>query len=147
MGRQTKSNVPPAALRWSVERAGIEFGVSSNTLRKSLGKNSATPDQDGLFSTAQIVTALYGALHQEKLRTQRQVADRITLENEITRAEVLNPTELMRVLAMISDAKSSRIMAADVPRSVKDDLLTDLGSVPLVLEGGRACAKQIVPTS
>ena len=29
-------------------------------------------------------------MHQEKIRTQRQAADRITLENQITRGEMLN---------------------------------------------------------
>ena len=62
MGRNTKSNVSEAALRWSVERAGIEFGLTSATLRKALNKNSAAPDKEGLFTTQQIAAAIYGAL-------------------------------------------------------------------------------------
>jgi hypothetical protein len=73
MSRPTKSNVPKAALRWSVERAGIEFGLTSQTLRKSLAKTSATPDLNGLFSTKQIIGAVYGAFDQEKLATQKQL--------------------------------------------------------------------------
>jgi len=41
------SNVPAAALRWSIERAGLEFGMTSNTLRKLLAKNSAKAEADG----------------------------------------------------------------------------------------------------
>src|SRR6516164_5520071 len=133
-GRVTKSNVPTAALRWSVQRAGTEFGLTTNTLRKALNKDSARPDSDGLYTTAQICGALFGALHQEKLRTQRQIADRITLENQITRGEVLNRAETMRVLAMISDAMRSRIMACGMDRGAKEDLLKELSSVPLVLQ-------------
>jgi len=39
--------VPAAALRWSIERAGLEFGMTSNTLRKLLAKNSAKAEADG----------------------------------------------------------------------------------------------------
>jgi len=60
MPRVSKSNVPKAALRWSVERAGIEFVLTSQTLRRSLAKSSATPDADGLFSTRQITDAVFG---------------------------------------------------------------------------------------
>jgi hypothetical protein len=73
MGRATRSNVPAAALRWRAERAAVEFGLTTNTLRKALNKDSARPDSDGLYTTQQIIGALYGALHQEKLRTQRQM--------------------------------------------------------------------------
>ena len=63
---RTKSNVPKAALRWTVERAGVEFGLSTGTLRKALGKNSAAPDADGLFTTKQIVAAIYGGSLSEE---------------------------------------------------------------------------------
>jgi hypothetical protein len=96
MSRPTRSNVPQAALLWSIERAGIEFGLTSATLRKALAKNSAVPDRDGLFSTAQIVAAIYGALHVEKLRTQRARAWKLELENRITVGIVLNRAELER---------------------------------------------------
>jgi hypothetical protein len=132
---RSKSNVPAAALRWRVERAGVEFGCSSNTLRKSLAKNSAAADQDGLFTTQQIIAALYGALHQEKLRTQRQIADRITLENQITRGELLNRAALSKAFAQIADAISSRIMwCSELPRVAREDILRELSGWPLALE-------------
>jgi hypothetical protein len=111
MGRVTKSNVPAAALRWSVERAGIEFGLASHTLRKSLVKNAATPDADGLFTTKQIVAAIYGSMHIEKLATQRELRRKLELENAITVGSVLNRAELMKGLAAIADAFASRVMS------------------------------------
>jgi hypothetical protein len=122
-------------LRWSVERAGIEFGLSSATLRKALNKDSAAPDNDGLYSTQQIAAAIYGALHIEKIKTQRQITERITLENQITRAEVLNRAELMKVMAAIADAFVSRVMSVQgLSRQEKEDLLKDLASWLLALE-------------
>jgi hypothetical protein len=131
-----KTNVPTAALRWSVERAGIEFGLTSNTLRKALAKNSAAADADGLFSTAQILAALYGALHVERLRTQRARAEQLELENAITRGNFLNRAELMKGLAAIADAFVSRLNAAtEVPRQVREDLQRDLATWPSALQG------------
>jgi hypothetical protein len=134
MSRPSKSNVPEAALRWSIERAGIEFGLASQTLRKSLAKSSAAPDANRLFSTRQIVDALYGALHQEKVRTQKELADRYGLENAITRAEVLNRAEVERIFATIADAIKTRIMSSGLSRHEKEDILKDIASFPIVLK-------------
>jgi hypothetical protein len=70
----------------------------------------------------------------EQVRTQRALAQKLELENAITMASVLNRAELMKGLAAIADAMTSRIMAAGVPRSVKEDLLKELSSIPLILK-------------
>jgi hypothetical protein len=134
MGRVTKSNVPAAALRWSVERTGTEFGFTSQTLRKSLGKTAAIADANGLFTTKQICQAIFGSMRVEKLATQRQLTRRYELENAITEATVLDRAELMKGLALIADAMVSRIMASRLARSEKEDILRDISSLPLVLE-------------
>jgi hypothetical protein len=56
------------------------------------------------------------------------------LDNEITEGNVLNRAELSRCLAAVADAMVNRIMVANVPRSVKEDLLKELPSIPVVLE-------------
>jgi hypothetical protein len=136
MPRVSKSNLPQdRPLRWNIEKAATEFGLSMMTLRKSLNKTSAEPDSGGLYTTRQIAGAVYGgAFSEEKLRTQRQLTRKLELENSITEANVLNRSELMKGLAMIADAITSRIMAAEVPRSVKEDLLKDIAAIPLVLK-------------
>ena len=134
MPRPTKSNVPKAALRWSVERAGIKFGLTSHTLRRSLAKSSATPDADGLFSTAQVVGAIFGAFDQEKLATQKQLTRKYEIANAIAAASVLDWAEVTKVLAAIADAMTSRIMASELSRAAKQDLLVELAGVPIRLE-------------
>jgi hypothetical protein len=127
--------VPAAALRWSVERAGIEFGLTSATLRKALAKNSATPDTDGLFTTRQIVDALYGSLAVEKLATQKELRRKLELENAITTGSVLDRQALLKAFAAIADAFVSRVMSVQgLTRQEKEDLLKELSSWPLALE-------------
>jgi len=122
-------------LRWSVERAGIKFGLTSQTLRRSLAKTSATPNADGLFTTQEIIAALFGELHLEKIRTQRALARKLELENAITTASVLNRAELVKAMAAIADAFVSRVMAVQgLSRQEKEDLLKELSSWPIVLE-------------
>jgi hypothetical protein len=134
-GRTTKSNVPNERLRWTVERAGIEFGLSTGTLRKALNKNSAAPDADGLFSTQQVTGAIYGSMYIEKLATQKELRRKLELENAVTTASVLNRAELMKAMAAIADAFVSRVMAVQgLSRQEKEDLLKELSSWPIVLE-------------
>jgi hypothetical protein len=131
----TRSNVPQnVALRWNIEKAGVEFGWTPVMLARALAQISAIPGEDGCYSTAQIAESLYGSMHQEKLATQKEIRKRYTLENAITEAGVLNRAELAKGFAAIADAMVSRIMAAQVPRSVKEDLLKELASIPLILE-------------
>jgi len=59
-------------------------------LRESLAKSSATADQDGLFTTRQVVDALFGSLAVEKLATQKELRRKLELENAITTASVLD---------------------------------------------------------
>jgi hypothetical protein len=58
MPRASKSNVPAEGLKWVVERAAREFGMTTNTLRKALNRDSVAPDADGLFSTQQVAAAI-----------------------------------------------------------------------------------------
>ena len=135
MARASRSNLPQdVPLKWNIEKGAAEFGLSIMTLRKALAKTSATPDSDGLYTTQQIVAALYGALHQEKFRTQKELADRYALENQITRAEVLNRAEVERIFATIADAITTRIMSSNLSRHEKEDILNDIAALPIVLK-------------
>jgi hypothetical protein len=46
-----RGNVPKSPLRWTIERASIEFKLAANTLRKVLNQGGAEPDQTGCYST------------------------------------------------------------------------------------------------
>jgi hypothetical protein len=130
-----RGNVAPAGLRWTIERAGLEFRLTADTLRRALNQNSAEPGEDGCYSTAQVCSAIFGGLNEEKLLTQRQLTRKYLLENSIVEASVLNRAELMKGLAAIADAFVSRLMAAtEIPRPLKEDLLGELSRWPVVLE-------------
>jgi len=69
----------------------------------------------------------------EKLATHKELRRKLELENAITTGSVLNRAELAKGLAAIADAMVSRIMASELSRSAKQDLLTELSSIPITL--------------
>jgi hypothetical protein len=81
------------------------------------------------------VTGLYGDLYGARLRYQNEAAEKLRIENEVRRGELLNRRALARAFEQIADAMSTRIMSCtELPRTAREDLLRDLASVPLVLE-------------
>ena len=130
---RVRGNVPKT-LRWSLSRAAAEFKCGTETLQKILRQAGCEPDETGCYSTLQIAQSLFGDLHNEKVRKERELVRRYSLENQITEGAFLNRSELMKGLAMVADAMTSRIMAADIPRSVKEDLLSELSTVPVILK-------------
>jgi len=131
----SKCNVPRAALRWSIERAGVEFGIGSQTLRKSLAKNSTIADAGSCYTTKQIVAALFGALDQEKLATQKQLTKKYQIGNAVAEAGLLDRAALSAAFATLADGIVARIMSAtELPREVREDVLRDIASWPLALD-------------
>jgi hypothetical protein len=121
-------------LKWFCDRAAIEFSLASHTLRKALAKNSAAPDADGLYTTAQIVAAIYGSMHIEKLATQRELRRKLELENAITTATVLDRSALMKGFAQVADAMTFIISTSGLSREAQEDLQRQLATIPLVCD-------------
>jgi hypothetical protein len=134
MPRSSKTNVPAEELAWSIERASAEFGLSPMTLRRALAKISAKPDENGCYTTQQVVTSLFGELHVQKVRVQRAVAHKLELENAVTEGRLLDRDALARGLGAIASAFVARLMAAnELPRTLREDLCRELSSWPLAL--------------
>jgi hypothetical protein len=133
---RTKSNVPQnEPLRWSVVVAAREFGLSNMTLRKALNKSGAIPDKGACYSTRQLIHAVFGAIDLEKHRTQEQITRKYQLDNAIVEASVIDKTALMKMLTQVADAMVHRITASSLSRDEQEDLLRDLASIPIGLEG------------
>jgi hypothetical protein len=129
------TNVPRAALRWSIERASAEFKLAQNSLRKYLNQGGAEPDEGGCYTTTQIVECIHGDLRAERLRKERELTKKYALANAITEGSVLDRAELSSVFAAIADAVSTRIMSAsEIPRHVREDVLREIATWPLALE-------------
>jgi hypothetical protein len=127
-------NVPMAALHWSIERASREFNLAPVTLSKFLRQSDAVPDESGCYSTAQLCSAIYGDLRAERLRKERELTKRYRLENEITEGNLVNKTAILQGFASLADAMVCRIMSSALEREVKEDLLRELSTIPVVVK-------------
>jgi len=73
-------------------------------------------------------------MHIERLKTQREITKKYSLENAVTVGSLLNRDALAQGLAAIADAITSRIMVAqELSRATKEDVLKDLSSIPVVI--------------
>jgi hypothetical protein len=113
-----------ARLRWTLMRAAREFDIAKDTLRRRLGECHQQPAADGTYTTRQLTEAIYGDLYGAKLRTQSEQAEKLRIENEVSRGELLSRRELMRGFTQIADAINARVMSCtELPRVTREDIL------------------------
>jgi hypothetical protein len=129
-----RGNIPAEILHWTVERASREFNLAPVTLSKFLRQSDAVPDECGCFTTAQLCSAIYGDLRAERLRKERELTKRYRLENEITEGNLVNKTAILQGFASLADAMTWRIMSSALEREVKEDLLRELSTIPVVVK-------------
>jgi hypothetical protein len=117
---------PIQTIRWSIARAGKEFGMDAETLQGRVKTSGIVQGEDGKFSTKQIVDAIFGDLDGEKLLKLR--AERKAIERDNAREDrILLPTsELLRVWSSILLDYRQRVLYADIPQLLKEDLLSAL---------------------
>jgi hypothetical protein len=134
MSVQTKSNLPQnVPLRWNLRKAAVEFGTTADTLKKTLNRVSQEPDADGLYTTGQLVTSLFGQLHTEKVRYQRALAERVEMENAVAKANLLDRVSIMAGLAALADALKSAVTTSNLDRQSQEDFLRNLATWPVIL--------------
>jgi hypothetical protein len=125
--RTERTNVPGEPLRWSVLAATREFNIHRDTLAKRFSEADIKPGNDGLYSTAQILTALNGDIEGEKLRKLRLTNEREELKNAQLRCELAPLKEVSSALQATVLAIRSQILSAhDIPDDRKDSLLSNL---------------------
>jgi hypothetical protein len=120
-------------LRWTVEAIAREFKLAQNTVRKILHQGGAEPDGNGTYSTGQVASCLFGNLHAEKIRKEREMVRKYRIENETSEANLLDRAALTQGFTQLADAMVHRIMASELSREAKEDLLKDLSSIPIVI--------------
>jgi hypothetical protein len=120
-------------LKWTVEAIAREFKLAQNTVRKILNQGNAEPDQTGTYSTEAICGSLFGNLHAEKIRKERELVRKYRIENETSEANLLDRAALMAGFSQLADAMVHRITVSELSREAKEDLLRDLATIPVIV--------------
>ena len=121
-------------MKWTLNRASEEFGVSRETLRKRL--NALEIERKGTYSTKEICRAVFGDIDSEKLRLCREQADKIALENEQNRKTLVPVKDLIPLLGKFLSAARARVDSdPKLEREEKDKIIADLGKCLSVAMG------------
>ena len=71
----------------------------------------------------------------ERVRLTREHRKKVALHNAATRGNLVDKASLMVMFAQVADAMVSRITASNLSRDEQTDLLRELSSVPVAIDG------------
>jgi hypothetical protein len=129
-----RGNVSLKPLKWTAESVGREFKLAATSATKILNQGGAEPAADGTYSTEQVVACLFGDLRAERLRKERELVRKYSLENQITEASLLDRAALMKGFSAVADAMVSIISTSGLTRDEKENLQRELAGVPIICE-------------
>jgi len=113
-------------IRWTVSLASKEFAIDHHTLDKALRRSGQEVGADAKYSTKQICAAAFGDHDAEKLRETRERADKLWLENQRTKGEVIERDQVHKFLMQAFAAMKQRILSSSMERDEQDKVLLDL---------------------
>ena len=117
---------PRASFRWSPDHAAREFGCDRRTIEKNLARESIEPGEDGKFSTAQIVSVMFGDQDAADLRLTLAQAEQIERKNRVAAGRLVDVDAVIRFNEQVAAAMRERVLALDIPHTTKESLLGDL---------------------
>lgn len=120
-----------APLRWAINKAASEFGIDRRTLERRLAEASVSPGRDRKYSTGQICAAVFGDMDSAKLRRANAEADLAEMDRN-ERAKKLISADIVQ--SVWTDALSQMraiVMAADLPKLTRTQLIKQLKEIPL----------------
>jgi hypothetical protein len=127
---------PFEEFRWTVDRAGAEFGLSSKTVSNRIKSAGVHPGDDGKFSTKDIHAAICSDLEKAKLRklqfeTKRTEEERegLALANAARRGELVHKADFIRRFEGIYAQMRQLIMSSSMIDAEKDELLRKIAEL------------------
>lgn len=112
--------------RWTKEVAAREFNINPRTLANRITTFAIEPGNDGMFSTKQICDAVFSDIDAEKLRLTREQADKLELENETSRGNLIHVEELVQRLGKFLSAAKLRIYSNQKLENEEKDKLVGM---------------------
>ena len=114
------------AIEWTLFRAAQEFGLHRDTLKKRLLGAGLSPDEDRVYSTRQICTAIYGDSHSEKTRLSKEQADKTALDNAERRKELIRVDDALEIVQRFCYAIRQKVVAANLSDEEKNRILKEI---------------------
>jgi phage terminase Nu1 subunit (DNA packaging protein) len=116
----------PQPLRWTLEKAAMEFGIHRSTLTKKLRQGDAEPGTDGRYSTQQLVSAIFNDATSERTRLYREQADKLAIENSKSRLETIDVETVYKAYEGCFISIRQTILASNLTDVEKSEILGNL---------------------
>jgi|SRR5271165_6976564 len=113
-------------IRWTLEKAAIEFGTDRKTLTKKLRAQEAAPAEDGRYSTQQICVALFDDVEAERIRLLQEQSRRLKLANDKKSGEQVDADTVFRNYEGVFIALRQTILASHLSDAEKAECLSNL---------------------
>ena len=124
--RREKTTGP---IRWTLHKACSEFVINRKTLESRLVEASLVAGEDGCFSTQQIMTAITGDIHGERLLKTRAERESVELKNARIRREYVSTAEVSRCMSATIVLIRQEILGSILPEDVKHSILRHLADI------------------
>jgi phage terminase Nu1 subunit (DNA packaging protein) len=110
-------------MRLTLDQAAAEFAIDRRTLARRLSENQIAPGEGG-YSILQCHRACFGDIDEEKLRLTKEQADKLGLENQMRRGELVE----VRVVAesinrAIGSIRGYVLGLTHLPEEDRDEIL------------------------
>ena len=115
-------------IRWSINAACVEFGFDRKTLTKRLAQAGIESEEGtgGTYTTRQICSAAFGDSQAARTRLANEQADKIAIENEVSRRELIPVKDAVEVAQRFCAAIRQRILSSAIPEAEKNIILKEI---------------------
>ena len=114
------------ALRWTIQKASVEFGLHRETLAKYLRREGVHPGKDQKYSTQEICKGVFGDLRREQVRETRARANKLEFELAEDQKQLLRVQTVVSFLEGAFITTRERILASHLSRAEQEDILRQL---------------------
>ncbi len=85
-------------MTWTIQKAGIEFGCSRETLKRRLADQGAKPDANGHYSTKQILASFVGDYRAARTREVDERGRLLALKRKERENELMDHDAAMAII-------------------------------------------------
>ncbi len=113
-------------IRWTLEMGSSEFGIDRKTITKRAKTSGIIAGEDGKYSTSDLAAAIFGSMHGETLRKVREEADKLALQNQRERNELVEADLVIKFCNGIGVVLRQKLLASSMSTDEKDELLAEI---------------------
>ena len=113
-------------IRWTVEKASMEFGVHRRTITQRIREAGIEAGEDGKYSTRDIADTIYGSLGAERLGKTRAERELLEIELGKERRDLIPSRRVYSLLEDVFVSVKMKILGSSMSEVEQDKLLVEL---------------------